>query len=1305
MGGGRVRRPETRQRSNGRQILSALCTCVAGLLVSVAIVSTLSAWRLGEAEREKSEKLWQSYLDEVRARRSSREAGQRFGSLDKLGEAAAIVRSLNYSEAILSDNILKLRNEAIACMVLPDVRVRRTWPGNTHLMCNAAFDAGLERYATSDDLGNISVRQVADDSEILRIPNMQARPDFAWCHFSRDGRFLATKYRLGTSSRIVLWDLSSNKRIGEMPARVAAGGECLDFSPDSRRLAAGAPEGTIELYDCVSGKKLKSLGRDLLPEHIAFDPSGRKLAVCSSLVHILDVDTTDTLATLSQPAEKGGMPWSLAWSPDGRFLAVGSLDAKIRIWDITRRQPSMILEGHNESVIGLAFNHAGNLLLSGSDDGTSRLWDAIKARHLLTIPGRFCKLSSGGRQLALEQRAQLSICEMANCRELTTFPCAATTLDFSPTKGLLATAGPDGVRLWDLLSTREAADLCLDRCDTAAFHPKGRSLVTYGKASGLRLWPLRDDPAVVAWSGDHATTAGDHATTAGALQVGPPQVLGTTLTHIWGRACWSHDGRWLGVADYRNGTAFLLNPDRPGERLVLGSFPELATIAISPDGQWAAVGACDDREDHADGQVRIWHLPDRTPVRKLLGYSHAAFSPDGQWLVTGGNENYRFWRISTWDPGLLLPRSQDFRVGFAPLAFSPDGRMLALQCTTEHLQLVDPATGRETASLSAPGSRRITWVCFSPDGSRLGVTNAQEEVHLWDLRATRRQLAELGLDWSLPLYPPAKDVENNQPARVQVLQESKESWRSYWLVRGRAHQVFGQSSEAVIDFTEALRVLRLDAPPRQRSELLQLRALNFARNQAYEAALADLQKAVELAPDSATACHDLARLYVTGPQRLRDAHEALPLARRAVTLTPADPLYQNTLGVVYYRLAKYAQAMETLERSLPGSEGETAVFALFILAMCHARRGDGADAKSCYDRAVQWMQDRQGKLQPYTKQELNAFRAEAEELLRSKAPRLLNIVPQTSARATGMKLPTFARHTGPISSVALSADGQRLLTGSAHQTAVLWNAQTSSKLQTFTGHSDVVSSVALSRDGRRVLTGCFDFTAILWDATSGARLRTFTGHSREVVSVALSGDGQRVLTGSWDRTAILWDAASGARLQTFAGHSSCVNSVALSVDGQRVLTGSDDHTAILWDATTGIKLRTFAGGHTSAVNSVTLSVDGQRVLTGSDDHTAILWDAASGAKLCTFAGHSQEVVSVALSSDGRQILTASADQTAILWDVQSGAKRHTFAGHADEVRSVALSEDGRWVLTGSLDSAAILWDAKSGAQLRTFAGP
>jgi uncharacterized protein HemY len=88
-------------------------------------------------------------------------------------------------------------------------------------------------------------------------------------------------------------------------------------------------------------------------------------------------------------------------------------------------------------------------------------------------------------------------------------------------------------------------------------------------------------------------------------------------------------------------------------------------------------------------------------------------------------------------------------------------------------------------------------------------------------------------------------------------------------------------------------------------------------------------------------------------------------------------MYRNTLGVAYYRLGRYGPAVEALERSLRETKGESAAYDLFFLAMCHARRGEVAAAKDCYDRAVQWVQGRQHQLRAEEKQELDAFRAEA----------------------------------------------------------------------------------------------------------------------------------------------------------------------------------------------------------------------------------------------------------------------------------------------------------------------------------------
>ncbi|MEO1469184.1 MAG: hypothetical protein AAFV86_09010, partial [Pseudomonadota bacterium] len=104
------------------------------------------------------------------------------------------------------------------------------------------------------------------------------------------------------------------------------------------------------------------------------------------------------------------------------------------------------------------------------------------------------------------------------------------------------------------------------------------------------------------------------------------------------------------------------------------------------------------------------------------------------------------------------------------------------------------------------------------------------------------------------------------------------------------------------------------------------------------------------------------------------------------------------------------------------------------------------------------------------------------------------------------------------------------------RTARLWDAATGAELRRFEGHEHGVKSVVLSADGARVLTGSADpfrsedRTARLWDAATGAELRRFERHEDDVTSVALSADGARVLTGSSDGTVRLWDAAEGREL-------------------------------------------------------------------------------------------------------------------------------------------------------------------------------
>ena len=142
-----------------------------------------------------------------------------------------------------------------------------------------------------------------------------------------------------------------------------------------------------------------------------------------------------------------------------------------------------------------------------------------------------------------------------------------------------------------------------------------------------------------------------------------------------------------------------------------------------------------------------------------------------------------------------------------------------------------------------------------------------------------------------------------------------------------------------------------------------------------------------------------------------------------------------------------------------------------------------------------------------------------------------------------------------------------------------------------------IFSVAVSTDGQRIVTGSLDHTAKIWDATTGNSLE-FTNHTQGVWAVAFSPDGRRVVSGSWDKTARVWDANSGKELIALAKQTNAVFSVAFSPDGQTIVTGSKDGTVQLWDAWSGAHRQTF-DGHQRPVFSVSFSPDGQRIISGA----------------------------------------------------------------------------------------------------------
>jgi serine/threonine protein kinase/WD40 repeat protein len=136
-------------------------------------------------------------------------------------------------------------------------------------------------------------------------------------------------------------------------------------------------------------------------------------------------------------------------------------------------------------------------------------------------------------------------------------------------------------------------------------------------------------------------------------------------------------------------------------------------------------------------------------------------------------------------------------------------------------------------------------------------------------------------------------------------------------------------------------------------------------------------------PPDPTQLNNRAWRLATGPGDQRDPVQALKLIQQALELRLGDGTFLNTLGVIQYRNGQYAAAVATLEKSLRITKGGWGAFDQFFLAMSHAKLGDAAKAKDCFDRAVKWTAA-QKNLAANSVEELRAFRAEAEAVLKGK---------------------------------------------------------------------------------------------------------------------------------------------------------------------------------------------------------------------------------------------------------------------------------------------------------------------------------
>jgi serine/threonine protein kinase/WD40 repeat protein len=740
--------------------LAGLSAAVVLLLLTLLAGSLTAAWRFNRvadravrAESQATDRLFEALSTGARAGRNSGRPGQRFESLKALRQAADIARA----QGRRPEDLVGLRNEAIACLALPDLRLEREWEGNPPGTNGLGFDARFERYAWSFKDGGIRVCRVDDHRELLRLPALPGSGLSRWVdlHFSPDGRFLAAWYRVwGERRPLEVWDLQG----GVSGPRVAlADATCPPaFLPGGRQLIVGLPDGSVSVIDLASGREARRLPSGTQAARLAVHSAGRLLAVGypgTAGVQVRDLQSGAVLRELPHPRQVQ----ALAWHPEGRLLAAGCDDHRIYLWDTLSGQHQGTLEGHRWAVYSLAFDPSGRWLASFGWDMLLRVWDVGFRRPVLQLEDI--------RVLSFRTDGGLAMAGMTGrrVRVWAFYPSDVHhvlhghteqnlyQVDFSPDSRWLASSSlRSDTRLWDVAARREAGRL--PDLGGVQWGLRGESLLATGP-TGLRRWPVRP------------LEAGG----ADGIRLGPPlPVAGTASALPEGLATWcGPDRQRLVVVDYPRSSVHLLEVggtcrEKWSHKVFRANYP-----AASRDGRLVAVGT------FGGGQgVRVWEA-DTGRLQKELptGDADVAFSADGRWLYTAagrvgtGGAECRAWRVGTWEAGRSI--ALNWTPGAPPsLAVSPDGVILAVPDSPEVLRLLDAESFAPVAALTAPEPGFINRHVFSPDG-RLLAAAVSNVLHLWDLARLNKHLADLGLDWERPSST-AQPAPSSRPLRVEI---------------------------------------------------------------------------------------------------------------------------------------------------------------------------------------------------------------------------------------------------------------------------------------------------------------------------------------------------------------------------------------------------------------------------------------------------------------------------------------------------------------------------------------------------------